>query len=243
MTNEFRHHILSSLASVLDDAECQVAKLDRFQALKAIEKTIEDFQGLDDVTSGLSDLRDRVTLTLDRTREVRALRTVERILPELSEVLAYLTERSALEASESEGAHADDVRTPVEPVGAIDAVVDIAVSDPVVDSAVTHGEESSPQQSDSIFRAEERSTDASSIEDPAKPSSGEIAPAPFSSLVRHAEVEASPSLAYSLAQMMVQSMVPPGQVLGPPTPPDAEARAAAEPLNSQAEADASERAA
>lgn len=94
MTGALRLEILSSLASVRDDVERHVAGLDRYRALKAIEKTLVEFPGLEDLTSALSDLRDSMQRQLGETREVRALQTIEKIMPDLSEVLAFLSERS-----------------------------------------------------------------------------------------------------------------------------------------------------
>jgi hypothetical protein len=87
MTVVTRTDVLSSLQAIHGDVQRRAAELDRYRALKAIEQTIADFPGLDDVTRSLGDVRDRVQQQLDGTREFRALRTIERILPELSEVL------------------------------------------------------------------------------------------------------------------------------------------------------------
>jgi hypothetical protein len=93
MTGAMRAEILSSLAAVRDDVERHVAKLDRYRALQALEKTVADFPGLDDLSSALSEIRERMQRQIEETREVRALRAVEKIMPELTEVLAFLTER------------------------------------------------------------------------------------------------------------------------------------------------------
>ncbi|MGD9923575.1 MAG: hypothetical protein AB7V13_19365 [Pseudorhodoplanes sp.] len=85
-----RSEILSSLRLVREDVERQIAELDRFRALKAIEQTMAEFAGLVDFTSSLADIRDHTQRQLEDTREYRALRTIERMMPELSEVLALL---------------------------------------------------------------------------------------------------------------------------------------------------------
>jgi len=119
MTVVVRTDILSSLQAMHGDVQRRAAELDRYRALKAIEQTIADFSGLDDVTHALGDIRDRVQQQLDSTREFRALRTIERILPELSEVLGLLDEQAKRDpdphlpdvepdASASDGAPADD---------------------------------------------------------------------------------------------------------------------------------------
>jgi hypothetical protein len=100
MTGAVRLEILSSLASVRDDVERHVAKLDRYRALKAIERTIAEFPGLDDLNRALSDLRDGLQQKLNETREVRALRAIEKITPELSEVLSFLAERTEKPSAE-----------------------------------------------------------------------------------------------------------------------------------------------
>ncbi len=94
MTGAVRLEILSSLASVREDVERQVAKLDRYRALKVIEQTISDFPGLEDLNNSLSEIRERMQRQIEGTREVRALRAVEKIMPDLSEVLAFLSDCS-----------------------------------------------------------------------------------------------------------------------------------------------------
>ncbi len=94
MTGAMSLEILSSLASVRDDVERQVAKLDRYRALKAIEQTIVDFPALEDLNRTLDDLRDSMQRQLNETREVRALQKIEKIMPDLSDVLALLTENA-----------------------------------------------------------------------------------------------------------------------------------------------------
>src|SRR6187402_1127934 len=88
--------ILSSLASVREDVQCQVERLDHFRAVKAIEQTIAEFPGLNDLARSLTDVRDRVQQQLSETREYRALRAVEKMMPELTEVLTLLSERAVV---------------------------------------------------------------------------------------------------------------------------------------------------
>ena len=90
MTIVVQAEILASLQALQADVQRRFAELDRYRALKAIERTIADFPGLDDVAHSLGDIRDRVQEQLDGTLEFRALRSIERILPELSEVLVLL---------------------------------------------------------------------------------------------------------------------------------------------------------
>jgi hypothetical protein len=111
MTILVRPEILLSLNSVREDVQRQVASLDRFRALKAIEQTIADFPALEDLTRSLSDIRERMQRQLDDTREYRALQTIERIMPELSEVFALLEERATNEESVSSAIAEDGRRT------------------------------------------------------------------------------------------------------------------------------------
>lgn len=104
MTGAVRLEILSSLASVRADVERQVAKLDRYRALKVIEQTISDFPGLEDLNNSLSEIRERMQRQIEGTREVRALRAVEKIMPELSEVLTFLSDCSDADAVASQPA-------------------------------------------------------------------------------------------------------------------------------------------
>jgi hypothetical protein len=108
MTGAMRLEILSSLASVREDVERQVAKLDRYRALKAIEQTISDFPGLEDLNNSLSEIRERMRRQIEGTREVRALRAVEKIMPELSEVLTFLSDCSDAGQEASQPADRDD---------------------------------------------------------------------------------------------------------------------------------------
>lgn len=103
MTGAARTEILSSLVSVQAEVARQVEKLDRYRALQAIEKTIAEFPGLEDLTENLTGLRDGMQAKLAETREVRALRTIERIMPDLSEVLEFLSERSVDPTDQIEG--------------------------------------------------------------------------------------------------------------------------------------------
>jgi hypothetical protein len=108
MTGAMRLEILSSLASVREDVERQVAKLDRYRALKVIEQTISDFPGLEDLNNSLSEIRERMLRQIEGTREVRALRAVEKIMPELSEVLTFLSDCPDASAEASQPAERDD---------------------------------------------------------------------------------------------------------------------------------------
>jgi hypothetical protein len=108
MTGAVRLEILSSLASVREDVERQVAKLDRYRALKVIEQTISDFPGLDDLNNSLSEIRERMQRQIEGTREVRALRAVEKIMPDLSEVLTFLSDCSDAGEEASQPAKPND---------------------------------------------------------------------------------------------------------------------------------------
>lgn len=92
MTDAVRPDILSSLQSIREDVQRQVAGLDRYRALKAIDQTIADFPELEDITSSLSGIRLRVQEQLDEMRQFRALRTLDRIMPELSDLLTLIEE-------------------------------------------------------------------------------------------------------------------------------------------------------
>ncbi len=215
MTGAMSLEILSSLASVRDDVERQVAKLDRYRALKAIEQTIVDFPALEDLNRTLGDLRDSMQRQLNETREVRALQKIEKIMPDLSDVLALLTENARLADPEGSDAApvADDFgrQAPAGAEGAPEAKVSVVeiVETRVLESAETNFAPVGGEREPSSKNADGRSF----AENPGQVRDADTDP-PSS--------EPGGSLAYSLAQLMVQAMVPPG---APPANP-AEAESA-----------------
>jgi hypothetical protein len=223
MTVALRPEILSSLRSVREDVQRQVAGLDRYRALQAIDQTIADFPELEDITRSLADIRDRVQSQLDETREYRALRTIERIMPELSEVLALLEEGPAsAEATEFER----DAEPAFEPVPEFGAVP-VAPEPP----QPTRGFAAEARHSDIVtfaIYADHRSpeTGEADVLDTATPQSDFRAR--DETVLRHASASdpapsgsdtvAVPSLADSVAQLMAQSAAPPRDANAPPLP-------------------------
>ena len=232
MSLAIHSEILSLLASVREDVWQHVEELDRYRAVKAIEKTIADFPGLDDLTGSLTDIRDRMQERLGETREYHALRAVEKMMPELTSVLVLLSERSggvhppAVSPQEEPtgpfaSVPAENPSVPVEPSAAAagDAieVFEIAEASPLAatvtgssqaDPVEDRDEVVDPMTSDPDFQPVHRemadySSAANQSAQPqtSSPPTGEGAPAS--------------SLAYSLAQLMVQALVPP-----PATPPE-----------------------
>ncbi len=216
MTGAMRAEILSSLVSVRADVERHVARLDRYRALKAIEQTIADFPGLEDMNRSLSDVRERMQRQIEETREVRALRAVDKIMPDLTEVLAFLAERTDRSEAELDGSPdlaATTSDSDVE-VGAIRggeetavATVEIFETD-VVDLDDRRNPTANPEPELAAASADTESVTAEHSPKPEINASGEFVPA------TPPDAGTTPSLAYSLAQMMVQAMVPP--VMPPP---------------------------
>jgi hypothetical protein len=199
--------------------ERKIAGLDRFRALKAIEQTIADFSSLDDIAQPLSDIRDQVQAQLGETREFRALRSIERIVPELSEVLALV------EAGPASGD--DDRPVGAEPVAAEPAST---AAEPVLDGApqdafeiendvvsietasVGPADDTGPLVVPVIAEGADGPSDVDAEEgpepEPGLPQPDAMPPGP--------EAEAVPSLADSVAQLMAQSMAPPRDTHAPP---------------------------
>lgn len=213
MTVVVRPDILSSLEAMRQDAEQRIAMLDRFRAVKALEQTMADFPGLDDLTRSLSEIRDRVRAQLDETREFRALRSIERIMPELTEVLALLGYTPAIEAPP---AAAD----PVDPAGsASDVIEDTGASEAghstggfeitAIDSTGETG----------FVTGVERAGDGS-IPGTGEGPDAQVRSSRSEAVAPAMDAEPVPSLADSVAQLMAQSMSPPRDVPPAPHPPE-----------------------
>jgi len=212
MTVVVRPDILSSLEAMRQDAEQRIAKLDRFRAVKALEQTMADFPGLDDLTRSLSEIRDRVRAQLDETREFRALRSIERIMPELTEVLALLGYTPAIEAPP---AAAD----PVDPAGsASDIIEDTGASEAGLSTSGFEITAIDSTGETGFVTGAERAGDGSI------PGTGEGPDAQVRSRSEAVppalDAEPVPSLADSVAQLMAQSMSPPREVPPAPHPPE-----------------------
>lgn len=231
MTMLAQTDILVSLQALHGDVQRRFAELDRYRALKAIERTIADFPGLDDVAHSLGDIRDRVQEQLDGTREFRALRSIERILPELSEVLVLL-----------DGAgEADRNAAPGDPAaGAESLVAESAVSNAAPDSLASDAPAAADRGDGAQVPLATGLIDIEAIALAAEPAPAQDAQAavaapahdPMMDWVadatpddRHSpgsdaeppvsETAHVPSLAVSVAQLMAQAAVPPRE---PPMP-------------------------
>ena len=207
MTIAIRPEILSSLNTVREDVQRQVAGLDRYRALKAIEQTIADFAMLEEIARPMSDIRDEVLRQLDETRQYRALRAIERIMPELSEAFDLLDLHA-----ESEGRA--DLRN-AEPEGpasgepTVEAGAAATLGQPASDPIVAAGENDTIGFVESERDAEVAAVPADSEGSPARPqrSAPETLgdphvpdPIPASAVV--------PSLADTVAQLMAQPAAP-----------------------------------
>jgi hypothetical protein len=200
------------------------AELDRYRALKAIEQTIADFPDLDDVAHSLGDIRDRVQQQLDGTREFRALRSIERILPELSDILILLggeTDGKGDTASctLNPGAEslADVEQDGSVPVGERDAVSLVEAATAAVDIEPVALAEAPEQPEDLPGPMTDPANDA--IADKAAGTMpGDRLPPRLESDPPASEAAPVPSLADSVAQLMAQAVVPPSR--DPPTAPD-----------------------
>lgn len=212
MTVVVRPDILSSLEAMRQDAEQRIAMLDRFRAVKALEQTMADFPGLDDLTRSLSEIRDRVRAQLDETREFRALRSIERIMPELTEVLALLGYTPAIEAPPA-------ASEPVDPAGSASDIIEEA-------GASEAGLSSGGFEITAIDSTGETGfvTGAERAGDGSIPGTGEGPDAQVRSRSEAVppalDAEPVPSLADSVAQLMAQSMSPPREVPPAPHPPE-----------------------
>lgn len=221
MTVLVRPEILSSLNSVREDVQRQVAALDRYRVLKAIERTIADFPALDDVTRSLGDIRERVQQQLDETREYRALQTIERIVPELSQVFALLEEQAAPEPSgapqeenapEREDASAEDDGLAPHPRSApepdlVDESETVSFAETGELTAAPVGGEPFAGREDVVVR---------SVESGFEPGCDYRPPTVEAPLASGSP--AVPSLADSVAQLMAQSNAPPQRESHAPQP-------------------------
>ncbi|MFZ5693309.1 MAG: hypothetical protein ACOY5F_18915 [Pseudomonadota bacterium] len=222
MTVAVRPDILSCLLSMRQDVEQRIATLDRFRAVKALEQTIADFPGLDDLIRSLSDIRDRVRAELDNTREFRALRSIERIIPELSEVLALMDDAPAGGDRPADAAPVDAAKAQSEPGPGMPERAGSAETGPDVSgfemaafdaadtsSAMAEPEPGAPCMADASpsGRQESSETQDRTSRSDAMPPGPNAGP--------------TPSLADSVAQLMA-SMSPQreGQVLPAPHPPE-----------------------
>lgn len=231
MTATVQTDILVSLQTLHGDVQRRFAELDRYRALQAIERTIADFPDLDDVTHSLGDIRDRVQVQLDGTPEFRALRSIERMLPELSEVLVLLEGEAANESHPG----------PVDPTLGSESPAPessmVAGQVAAPDAAPDGDPDPAPQVSLETVTAEiETLTSVPQSEQPQAlphpdpyPAQGTILdlatvattddrhpPGPEVD-ARAPEAAHVPSLAVSVAQLMAQAAVPPRD---PPLPPE-----------------------
>jgi hypothetical protein len=228
MTVVVHTDILVSLQAMHGDVQRRFAELDRYRALKAIEQTIADFPDLDDVAHSLGDIRDRVQQQLDGTREFLALRSIERILPELSDVLILLGEETggkgdtasctpnpgteSLADVEQVGSALDALpvgdRDGVSPADAATATVDIETV--ALTEAPEQPEDLSGPMTDPAHDAIADKVAGTTLGDRLSPRLESDPPA--------SEAAPVPSLADSVAQLMAQAVVPPSR--DPPTASD-----------------------
>lgn len=225
MSLSIHSEILSSLASVREDVRGRVEELDRYRAVRAIEQTIAEFPGLDDLARSLADVRDRVQQQLSETREYLALCAVEKMMPELTGVLAMLSENSGAasrpadftdEQAASPVASVPGEREEVAAIVEAGAVEVSEIGDAETVAAVAAGQ---PHEGASD---EDRSISAVMMPDDlegrplhAEPGNSNQEPMPTHAVPAPAgEGAPASTLAYSLAQLMVQALVP------PPLPPD-----------------------
>lgn len=214
MTVDTRPELLTSLAAVQQDVERYTLGLDRYRALIVIEKTISDFSGLEDVASPLAMLRDEVRRRLEATPEYRALAAVKKIVPELTEVLAFLADRAGMPASSEAGdgrqARHDDGgsdsagettstapdRDLAEDLPAVGRAPDrlAAYEDPGSASGAL------PPVADPAPAVAQQPASVAGFEIPAS----ETEPGLHAEAIPQADGSAGSSLAYSLAQMVVQ---------------------------------------
>ncbi len=219
MTDVVHTEILMSLQTMHGDVQRRVAELDRYRALKAIEQTIADFPDLDDIAHALGDVRDRVQQQLDGTREFRALRSIERILPELSDVLILLggethSKRDTAACSPNPGAESladagqDGAAMHAPPVDDRDAAPVSQPETTAVDAETVALAEVSEEPEDLAGFAMD--TGAGDNPDPAGRETSDDRHPPGSDAGPHASEAAHvPSLADSVAQLMAQAAVPP----------------------------------
>lgn len=86
--------LVASLAAVRDDVEQYLAGVSRFRAMRSIEKTMADLAEFQELVTPLGDIREQIERQLQETREYRALCVLDSIVPQLADVLALLDEKS-----------------------------------------------------------------------------------------------------------------------------------------------------
>ena len=94
MTIGIHPDLVASLAAVRGDVERHLAGVNRYRAMRSIEKTMADIAEFQELVTPLNDIRERIERQLQDTREYRALRVLDSIVPQLADVLALLDEKS-----------------------------------------------------------------------------------------------------------------------------------------------------
>ncbi len=100
---------LASLRDIRAEVEKHVGALPRYRALTAIDRTLEEFHGLDDVATPLIALGESLRERLNETAEYRAWNAIRSIGPELTTVLDFLAQRGRGHVSEDQGESPGDV--------------------------------------------------------------------------------------------------------------------------------------
>jgi hypothetical protein len=210
--------------------------MDRYRALKAIEQTIADFATLEDIAGPLSHLRDQVQGQIEQTREYCALRKIDQILPELSEVLALLVEQPASESSNgSSEKPGSDMPADVAPTQGDFIPPDAATEEPPAREFIAFGQRlewvaATPASlQDAVPKPESAEPTRPSDVSPPEPVDQRYARPPAAD----PDAAAPPSLADSVAQLMAQSAPPSRDSQGPHAPPPQDRNAGAAPPQSE----------
>jgi|GEM_PF-5780393 len=251
MTVGVHPDIVSSLAAIRGDVEQRLAEVSRYRAMRSIEKTMADITEFEELVLPLRDVRERIELQLRETREYRALCALDAMVPQLRDVLAFLGETPNAKSPPHDGQKPEEDAGTAD--GAAEALVDAyerARAEPAVETAEASGLEfidivseglgaqetpddngitlfsaPHPVASETTEQTAMASIAASADANRPLAATEQGTPAPESA----SQPTASPpvaTLAYNLANMLVQSL-PPGEDKAVPSdhspsaPPDA----------------------
>ena len=94
MTNAGQPDIIASLAVIRGHVEQRLAGVSRYRAMRNIEATMAELDAFQELVTPLRKVSEQIEHQLQEMREYRALRTIDMIAPQLADVLAFLEEKS-----------------------------------------------------------------------------------------------------------------------------------------------------
>lgn len=244
MTAGVHPDIVSSLAAVRGNVEQRLADVSRYRAMRSLEKTMADIADFQELVSPLRDVRERIERQLQETREYRALCALDAMVPQLKAVLAFLGETSDGKSPSQDEEKRDDAAATAnsaaetlidayaheqaEPAADVAEASVLEFIDIVSDGLNAHDSfETSDDSSITLFSgpepaASETTEQLAMTSVAAGADAGQqLAPSEQGAPTSEASSEptASPpvaTLAYNLANMLVQSL-PPGEAKAAPS--------------------------